>query len=184
MPINQNILVQKFEILTGCKTAFYSNNLYKKIYYESNKKYLKYIFIPQFIILKKTSLFFILKIKNNSFKTQYLTFSKIFKNFLKSTIKSFRKKLILKGLGFKMNSSDDKKYLILKVGLSYTISLEIPKNIRININKKILIIESYDKINLGNFVDIIRKTKSPETYKEKGFWIKNEKRTLKEIKKT
>jgi ribosomal protein L6P/L9E len=92
--------------------------------------------------------------------------------------------LLLKGLGFKMNLSDDKKYLLLKVGLSYIVNIEIPKNINIYINKKMLTIESQSKINTGNFLYIVRQTKFPENYKEKGFWIKNEKRNLKEIKKT
>ena len=179
-----DILNQKVEVSTKFKIGFYLNNTNKKVYCEFNKKQIKKIFVPKFILLKKEGIFIVLKLKDLIFKTHYLVYCKIFKNFFNAGIKILRKRLILKGLGFKMNLSENKKYLIFKVGLSYLVNVEIPKNISIHINKKVLIIEGYNKVSVGNFLYVIRKIKFPESYKEKGFWIKNEKRNLKEIKKT
>jgi len=164
-----NTYNQKFQISANSKIGLYFDDKNKEIYYEFNKKQLKKVLIPKFVFLKKKKLVFILEMKDIKFKTQYLSFCKIMKSFFEANFKMLRKRLILKGLGFKMILSEDKKSLNLKVGLSYIVNVKIPKKISIFINKKILTIEGYDKVAVGNFLYAIRQIRSPESYKEKGF---------------
>jgi ribosomal protein L6P/L9E len=52
------------------------------------------------------------------------------------------------------------------------------------VNKNILTFEGFDPVAVGNFANKVRSLKFPDVYKGKGFWYKNEVRSLKEIKKT
>ena len=93
------------------------------------------------------------------------------------------KKLILKGLGLKANLIT-KTLLELKLGFSHIIRLEIPLTIDITILKNMILLESSDRVLLGNFVNTIRSLKTPDAYKGKGIWYKNETKLLKAVKKT
>jgi len=104
---------------------------------------------------------------------------------LNSFEKPFKKRLILKGLGFRLGVSEDLNFLELKLGYSHTLKIRIPKNyITVKIDKNYLNIEGFDKTKVGNFSNQIRNLKYPDSYKGKGFWYKDEIRVLKEIKKT
>ena len=81
----------------------------------------------------------------------------------------YKKKLILKGLGFRVKVSEDKKKIECKLGYSHLIELEIPKNIRVKAKKTLIQIEGMDKDLLGNFVNKIVSLKVPDSYKGKGF---------------
>ena len=48
----------------------------------------------------------------------------------------------------------------------------------------LLIVEGIESAVVGNFLKKIRNLKTPDSYKGKGFWYKNESKVLKEIKKT
>ena len=116
---------------------------------------------------------------------QYNQFVLRFQDYLKRVEKPFKKKLLLKGLGYKAILKDENSVLELKVGYSHTISLPIEKNVlKVILDKNSLTVEGFDKIKVGNFVNKIRTLKFPDSYKGKGFWYKNEVIKLKEINKT
>ena len=105
--------------------------------------------------------------------------------YLKSFEKPYKKKLILKGLGFKATLSSDSKILELKLGLSHIITVIIPVNdLTVKVDKNTVVVEGFDPVIVGNFATQIRNFKYPDSYKGKGFWYKNEIKTLKEVKKT
>lgn len=106
-----------------------------------------------------------------------LTIKTWFKQFDKRHIK----KLILNGLGLKASIQD--KHIELKLGFSHVIKISIPESIKISINKRVLIFEGFNLVELGNFTFKIRSLKFPNIYKGKGIWYKNEQLTLKTIKK-
>ena len=89
---------------------------------------------------------------------------------------------MLKGLGLKISFLEN--ILRLKLGFSHLISIKIPFNVLIFIKKNVITFESYDLSLIGNVATKIRGLKFPNSYKQKGFWYKNERRTLKHIKKT
>jgi large subunit ribosomal protein L6 len=143
-----------------------------------NIKKLIYIFIK--------NEYFILNFNNIYFKKKKKSFLNLYKSLIKLKIKGllqgFKINLFLEGLGFKANIINNK--LILKLGYSHNIYIEIPKNIKIiNQNNK-LIFNSINLIQLTKYVHFIKNFKKPEPYKGKGLLLKNEKILKKEGKKS
>lgn len=96
----------------------------------------------------------------------------------------FRKKIFLKGLGYKANLSENKEILSLKIGVSHSTTVFIPSNkINLKINKKTITIKGSFPTEVGNFAEQIRRLRIPDPYKGKGIWYKNEVRVLKVLKK-
>lgn len=142
----------------------------------------KYIRIPSFLRIKKLQNSLVLS-KNNNLK-----FNTLLSVWLKFFLKPFKKHLLLKGLGFKgviiTDSSTEKAVLELKLGFSHFIKLPLDlKKFKISLNNNLLTVEGFNPHEVGNFLEKIKKLKSIDNYKGKGFWYKNEVRILKEIKK-
>lgn len=95
----------------------------------------------------------------------------------------YKKKLLLKGLGFRLNLEGNKT-LNFKLGFSHLINLHVPDYITsVRIKKNTLLLESSNNALLGNFVKEIERLKPRDSYKEKGFCVPNVKKKLKPIKK-
>jgi len=150
----------------------------------------KFIFIPHFLVLEKEERILYLTLIDNLDKKN--EFDKLI-NTIETQIyilnKKYRKKLSLKGLGFRMrvieNTDQLKENILeLKVGYSHLKLLRFPLDIKVKIVKKTrIIIESANKVKLGNFAKEVWSTRKPDSYKGKGFWFKYEKMKLKGIKK-
>lgn len=96
--------------------------------------------------------------------------------------KQSRKKIFLKGLGYKVTM--DKNKLIFKLNFSHLIELDIPSYItKVTINKTNLVFESTDSVLLGSFLETIYNLKPKDSYKGKGFSLATKTVPLKEIKK-
>jgi ribosomal protein L6P/L9E len=144
-----------------------------------------YVLFPEFtdIISEKNKYTFRLHAENKISAVKFYQFNKSLDYFVKDSQTISKKKLILKGLGFRMNFSAETRKLELKVGFSHFIYMNVPLNLGIKIRKNMLDIEGSDKNLLGNFVGKIRAVKIPDCYKGKGFWYKYQKESLKAIKK-
>ena len=104
---------------------------------------------------------------------------------LKMFSKPIRKQLLLKGLGFRGALSTNGLFLELKLGFSHLIKVSTSlKELKISMTNTLLIVEGIESAVVGNFLKKIRNLKTPDSYKGKGFWYKNESKVLKEIKKT
>ena len=103
--------------------------------------------------------------------------------FLKDFNRIFIKKLILKGLGLKVNLLN-KLSLQLKLGFSHLVDIVIPNNLIVSFSKSIIAIQGTDATAVGNFANLVKRKKLPDAYKGKGIWYKNEKLILKTVKKT
>lgn len=178
--INKSINISSFDSLSFCIVEN------KKIIVLSNIKQIKYFLIPDFIVCKTTTteLHFICILKEKQQLVQLNLFFNLLLEFKKRKYVSVKKKLKLKGLGFRINLSSDLKFIELKLGYSHSISILIPENtVKVTIQKNILIVEGFDKVEVGNFLNRIRLLKTPDSYKGKGFWYPYEKENLKVIKK-
>ena len=162
-------------------------NLTIKILKLKKKKFLllnknvtsSYIEIPKSIKCLKKQNFLFLNIKTKIRPQCVFLIKQTFKRFNRLLIR----KLILKGLGLKVNFINN-NILELKLGFSHLIKILInTKKISIFLKKNIIFIESFSSIYLGNFLYNIRKLRFPNAYKGKGVWYKNEIRILKPIKK-
>ena len=142
-----------------------------------------FFFIPNSVSFKSVGTKFYFHFFDNNFKEVSLFFFSLL-NFIQNFSISIKKKLKLNGLGFKLKLSSDTKFLTLKLGFSHILFIPIPKDkIKIFIRKNILIIEGFDKVIVGNFVNTIRSLKKLDVYKGKGFLGTYEKEKLKIIKK-
>ena len=103
---------------------------------------------------------------------------------IKESSKFFRSKLVLKGLGYKVNVSDNQKELNLKLGYSRIRTILIPTTrIKVKTSKTMITVQGHNLSDVGNFAQKIRRLRQPDLYKGKGIWFQNESITLKEIKK-
>ncbi len=94
----------------------------------------------------------------------------------------FVKKLIIEGIGFKSAVSGGT--LVLNLGFSHPVSLEIPKGLDVTAEKNVLTVSGIDKEKVGLFAALVRSKKKPEPYKGKGIRYEKEVVRRKEGKKS
>jgi large subunit ribosomal protein L6 len=82
----------------------------------------------------------------------------------------FCKKILLHGLGFKIVSLQQNKFIELKIGYSHFVKISIPTkaNLTLYVNKNMIIIEGLQKDKVGNFANKIKSFRIPDNYKGKG----------------
>jgi large subunit ribosomal protein L6 len=103
-------------------------------------------------------------------------------NMILGVNKAYEKKLIVEGVGFKADVVGTN--LVFKLGFSHTITVAIPKNLKVASEKNIITISGIDKEFVGKYVAEIRALKKPEPYKGKGIRYADEVIKRKEGKKT
>ena len=87
-------------------------------------------------------------------------------NMVKGVVTEFTKQLEIQGVGFKMAVEGNN--VVLNVGYSHSIKMEIPKGIKASVEKSIMTLSGCDKELVGQFASNIRKVKRVEPYKGKG----------------
>ena len=123
--------------------------------------------------------------------TNFVTFSKfaIFQkkkllSLLQTLDKTYKKHLIIRGLGMRINYLRVLHKLQLKLKFSNLITVDVPKSVRVLRRKDTLTLEGNNSIIVGNFANLIRSFRYPDSYKGKGFWYKNELRSIKTSQKS
>ncbi|MFZ3044004.1 MAG: 50S ribosomal protein L6 [Minisyncoccia bacterium] len=94
------------------------------------------------------------------------TYASHVKNMVAGVETPYMKKLILDGVGYKMEVKG--KDVVLTVGFSHTVSLPIPEGLTATTEKNTMKIEGIDKETVGQFAANIRRVKPPEPYLGKG----------------
>jgi ribosomal protein L6P/L9E len=95
-----------------------------------------------------------------------------------------KKKILLKGLGFRSTFDSPLSTLTFKLGYSHLNTLNVPDYItNVKIKKNTILLESTDKILLGDYMRKIHQLKESDIYKGKGFSYKYDTKKLKIIKK-
>jgi large subunit ribosomal protein L6 len=93
-------------------------------------------------------------------------------NMIHGVTKSFEKKLIVEGVGFKWAIVGDS--LDMALGYSHPVKMKIPEGIKATIEKLTLTVSGFDKEVVGRFTAEIRDKKKPEPYKGKGIRYSDE----------
>jgi hypothetical protein len=125
-----------------------------------------------------------LNIKINQNNLYFNNFNNNFLKFIKNNDKEYSRKLILKGLGFRINYIEESNALRFKLGLSHSVDIKIPlNNIYAIIKKNTIHITGANLSYIGNFCQKIRNLKKKNAYNGKGFFLKNEKIICKVYKK-
>ena len=113
------------------------------------------------------------KINTRQIKALHGLYRTLINNMIIGVSEQFTIDLILNGVGYRANVQG--KSIILNLGYSHPVELEIPSTISVEINKNTdICLKSCDKELLGLFAAQIRKYRVPEPYKGKGILYKNE----------
>lgn len=112
--------------------------------------------------------------KNNSKLSRSLwgTFASHVKNMIKGVNSKFEKKLILEGIGYRVELSG--KNLKFVVGFSHPVVLATPEGVDVAVEKNLITVSGIDKEAVGQFAAVIRSVKKPEPYKGKGIRYEGE----------
>lgn len=149
-------------------------NKNKSSFYLSIPKMLKYTILDNAIEVT---------FESDEHLSLFNTFTNLLTQIRSNTTQS-KKKIVLKGLGFRSTFEDSNKSLSFKLGYSHMSNLNVPDFIKnIKIKKNTLLLEASDKILLGDYVKKIHELKKSDIYKGKGFSFQYENKKLKTIKK-
>lgn len=99
----------------------------------------------------------------------------------------FSKKLVLVGIGIRawVKHFEKNKILLIKIGFSRDLYIQIPKNlIVLSLRPTLLLVRGLNKEAVSLFSAFIRRLKTPDVYKGKGIFYQNESSLLKPGKKS
>lgn len=115
-----------------------------------------------------------LKPKENNSENSALwgTYAAHIQNMIKGVMNGFEKKLIIEGIGFK--AQVEGMTLVLSLGLSHPVKVEIPQGLKVIIEKGLIMISGIDKEKVGKFSAEVRALKKTEPYKGKGIRYEDE----------
>jgi ribosomal protein L6P/L9E len=111
-------------------------------------------------------------------------FEKTVNDVKNNQLSSAKKKILLKGLGFRSTFDSASSTITFKLGYSHLNTLNVPEYIKnVKVKKNTILLESTDKILLGDYMKKIHQLKESDIYKGKGFSYKYDTKKLKIIKK-
>jgi large subunit ribosomal protein L6 len=110
--------------------------------------------------------------QNNQLNALWGTYASHLKNMIKGVNDGFEKKLILEGVGYKSQVVGTK--LVLALGFSHQVEVEIPVGLVVKAEKNVVSVNGIDKELVGAFAAKVRDLKKPEPYKGKGFHYSDE----------
>lgn len=110
--------------------------------------------------------------KTNETNMLWGTYASHIANMIKGVNEPFVKKLIVEGIGYRINKQGND--IVLNVGFSHPIKIEIPEGVSVEVEKNIIIISSPDKEKTGQFSAKVRAIKKTEPYKGKGIRYEDE----------
>jgi large subunit ribosomal protein L6 len=114
-----------------------------------------------------------LESKTRNFRELHGLYRTLINNMILGVSEQFKLTLILKGVGYRAALQGTE--IVLSLGYSHPVKMEIPKDLSIEIVQNTTInLTSCDKELLGLFAANIRAWRRPEPYKGKGILYKNE----------
>jgi len=114
-----------------------------------------------------------LKNESRNLRSLYGLYRTLINNMIVGVSEQFNLTLILQGVGYR--AAVQGKEIILNLGYSYPVKMNIPETISVEVIQNTTInLKSCDKELLGLFASKIRAWRRPEPYKGKGILYKNE----------
>ena len=93
-------------------------------------------------------------------------------NMIQGVAQGYEKRLEIEGVGWRAALQEDS--LILSVGFSHPVKMNIPEHMNLAVDKNVLIVNGIDKEQVGQFAARIRRVRPPEPYKGKGIRYEGE----------
>ena len=131
--------------------------------------------IPETINIQQDESKLKISLKNESrnLRSLYGLYRTLINNMIVGVSEQFNLTLILQGVGYR--AAVQGKEIILNLGYSYPVKMNIPETISVEVIQNTTInLKSCDKELLGLFASKIRAWRRPEPYKGKGILYKNE----------
>ena len=126
--------------------------------------------LPEYIKVKIEDNSIVLSADNQSkiARSQWGLHRALIANKIEGAEKGFEQAVKIVGLGYKVQLSGKK--LIISLGYSHKINLDLPDGVTLNVDKtgQQLTFKSHDKVLLGNVCDELRRLRPPEPYKGTG----------------
>ncbi len=105
-------------------------------------------------------------------KALWGTYAAHLRNMITGVTEGFTKILEIEGVGYRAEVKG--KEIVLNVGFSHPVALEIPEGITAEVQKSVITLTGSDLEALGQFAANVRKVKKPEPYKGKGIRYQGE----------
>lgn len=112
------------------------------------------------------------KPENKQERALWGLFRSLINNMVVGVTTGFNKILEVNGVGYKVAVSGKK--LVLNLGHSHPIELEIPQGLEAKVEKNVITISGADRQLVGQFSAVIRDQRRPEPYKGKGIKYQDE----------
>ena len=132
--------------------------------------------IPEVIGIEQTDGTLIVRLKKETRANKALhgLYRTLINNMLVGVSEQFVTTLILQGVGYR--ASVQGKSLVLNLGFSHPVNIDIPDGIEVEVAQNTTLnIKACDKEQLGLFAAKVRSWRPPEPYKGKGILYKGEK---------
>ena len=100
------------------------------------------------------------------------TYAAHVRNMITGVTEGFTRVLQIEGVGYRAAVQGNE--IVLNVGFSHPVHLEIPEGIQAEVVKSTITLTGIDKDALGQFAANVRKVKEPEPYKGKGIRYQGE----------
>lgn len=110
------------------------------------------------------------------------TYASHIRNMIQGVEKPFEKKLILEGIGYRVEVKGDT--VAFALGFSHPVNITIPKGLKVAVEKNNITISGISKDDVGEFTARLRDLKKPEPYKGKGLRYDGEVIKMKQGKKS
>ena len=99
-------------------------------------------------------------------RSQHGLMRALISNMVEGVTKGFEKRLEVKGVGFRVSSSNNE--LTMSLGFSHEVKYKAPEGVNVSNDKMTIIVSGIDKQKVGQTAAEIRALKKPEPYKGKG----------------
>ncbi len=127
------------------------------------------------VTVEKTENELLVKVDNENNKQQralWGLYRALINNMVTGITTGFTKILEINGVGYKAELSGKK--LVLTLGYSHPIELEVPAGLEAKVEKNTITISGIDRQQVGQFAAVIRSKREPEPYKGKGIKYQDE----------
>jgi len=104
--------------------------------------------------------------ENKNERALWGLFNALIFNMVKGVTEGFSKSLEINGVGYRFEIKG--KQLVLHVGFSHLVELDLPAGVEASVEGNVLTITGFDKQVVGAFAAKVREVRKPEPYKGKG----------------
>ncbi len=120
--------------------------------------------------------------EENSVKAKHGLYRALIANMVKGVTEGYTKSVTISGIGYKCAVQGNK--VVLNIGFSHPVNIEIPKNLTVTCPSATEIaISGIDKTEVGQFAADLKSLKKPDPYHGYGIFYTGETIRRKEIKK-